>query len=94
MAYGAMTLSDGKEAERHVETNEVYITPDYFQALQIPVLQSANTNPVESNMQRNEQQQRPRLRKNDLDISDLLIQTPLRLAMAQAGSSPSAQCNR
>ena len=35
---GALTISDGKEAGQHVETNEVYITPGYFEALQIPVL--------------------------------------------------------
>jgi predicted permease len=35
---GALTISDGKEAGQHVETDEVYITPGYFEALQIPVL--------------------------------------------------------
>jgi predicted permease len=35
---GALTISDGKEAGRKGETDEVYITPDYFKALQIPVL--------------------------------------------------------
>ncbi len=35
---GALTISDGKEAGQHVETNEVYITPGYFETLQIPVL--------------------------------------------------------
>jgi len=35
---GALTISDGKEAGQRVETDEVYITPGYFEALQIPVL--------------------------------------------------------
>jgi len=35
---GALTISDGKEAGQNVETNEVYITPGYFETLQIPVL--------------------------------------------------------
>jgi predicted permease len=33
-----VTLSDGKEAGRQVMTAEVYITPEYFGALQIPIL--------------------------------------------------------
>jgi len=33
-----LTLSDGKEAGQQVVTGEVYITPDYFGALQIPIL--------------------------------------------------------
>jgi predicted permease len=33
-----VTLSDGKEAGQQVMTGEVYITPDYFGALQIPIL--------------------------------------------------------
>jgi ABC-type antimicrobial peptide transport system permease subunit len=33
-----VTLSDGKEAGRQVTTNEVYVTPGYFDTLQIPVL--------------------------------------------------------
>jgi predicted permease len=33
-----VTLSDGKEAGQQVMTGVVYITPDYFGALQIPVL--------------------------------------------------------
>jgi macrolide transport system ATP-binding/permease protein len=33
-----LTISDGKEAGTEVQTDEVYVTPDYFQALQIPVL--------------------------------------------------------
>jgi predicted permease len=33
-----VTLSEGKEAGQHAMTEEVYITPDYFEALQIPVL--------------------------------------------------------
>jgi len=35
---GAWIISDGKEAGEHVQTDEVYITPDYFKTLQIPVL--------------------------------------------------------
>src|SRR5712664_1534815 len=35
---GALAISDGKEAGQHVETNEAYVTPGYFEALQIPVL--------------------------------------------------------
>ncbi len=35
---GAMTISDGKEAGQEVVTDEIYITPAYFEALQIPVL--------------------------------------------------------
>jgi len=33
-----VTISDGKEAGNQVQTDEVYVTPDYFAALQIPVL--------------------------------------------------------
>lgn len=33
-----ITLSDGKEAGRQVQTDEIYVTPGYFQTLQIPVL--------------------------------------------------------
>jgi predicted permease len=33
-----ITLSDGKDAGQQVVTGEVYITPDYFAALQIPLL--------------------------------------------------------
>jgi predicted permease len=33
-----LTLSEGKEAGQHAMTEEVYITPDYFETLQIPVL--------------------------------------------------------
>jgi predicted permease len=33
-----ITLSDGKDAGQQVVTGEVYITPDYFSALQIPIL--------------------------------------------------------
>ncbi len=35
---GALAISNGKEAGQHVETNEAYVTPGYFEALQIPVL--------------------------------------------------------
>jgi len=35
---GALAISDGQEAGQHVETNEVYITPGYFETLQVPVL--------------------------------------------------------
>ncbi len=34
-----VTLSDGKEAGQQVMTAEVYVTPDYFATLQIPVLE-------------------------------------------------------
>jgi hypothetical protein len=33
-----LKLSDGKEAGQMIMTSEVYVTPDYFGALQIPVL--------------------------------------------------------
>ena len=35
---GALTLSDGKEAGQQVQTDVVYITPGYFEALQVAVL--------------------------------------------------------
>jgi predicted permease len=35
---GALTIGDGKEAGQHVQTDELYITPDYFKTLQIAVL--------------------------------------------------------
>jgi predicted permease len=35
---GGITISDGKEAGQGIMADEVYITPDYFAALQIPVL--------------------------------------------------------
>jgi len=38
MVNGALTISDGKEAGQQIETDELYITPGYFEALQIPVL--------------------------------------------------------
>ena len=34
----AVTLSDGKQAGQQVTTNEVYVTPRYFETLQVPVL--------------------------------------------------------
>ena len=34
----SVTLSDGKEAGQQVTTNQVYVTPRYFDTLQIPVL--------------------------------------------------------
>jgi predicted permease len=34
----AVTLSDDKEAGQEITTNEVYVTPGYFETLQIPVL--------------------------------------------------------
>jgi putative ABC transport system permease protein len=34
----AVTLSDGSEAGQQVTTNEVYVTPRYFETLQVPVL--------------------------------------------------------
>ena len=35
---GGMTISDGKEAGQQGQTDEVYVTADYFKALQIPIL--------------------------------------------------------
>jgi len=35
---GGVEISDGKEAGRAVQTGLVYVSPDYFKALQIPVL--------------------------------------------------------
>jgi predicted permease len=35
---GALSISEGKEAAKQVETDEIYITPGYFEALQIRVL--------------------------------------------------------
>lgn len=51
---GGITISDGKEAGRDVIGDEVYVTPDYFAVLQIPLLSGraftesdgANTQPV------------------------------------------------
>jgi predicted permease len=34
----AVTLSDGKEAGQQITTNQVYVTPRYFETLQMPVL--------------------------------------------------------
>jgi macrolide transport system ATP-binding/permease protein len=34
----AVTLGDGKEAGQQITTNQVYVTPGYFETLQIPVL--------------------------------------------------------
>src|SRR5262249_10372962 len=34
----AVTLDDGKQKGRQITTNEVYVTPRYFETLQIPVL--------------------------------------------------------
>ena len=34
----AVNLSDGKEAGQEITTNQVYVTPGYFDTLQIPVL--------------------------------------------------------
>jgi predicted permease len=34
---GALVLNDGKDAGQQVEADEVYITPSYFQTLEIPV---------------------------------------------------------
>jgi macrolide transport system ATP-binding/permease protein len=34
----AVTLSDGKDAGREVTTNQIYVTPGYFETLQIPLL--------------------------------------------------------
>ena len=35
---GGLTISDGKQAGQEVTVDEVYTTPDYFAALQIPIL--------------------------------------------------------
>jgi predicted permease len=35
---GSLAINDGREAGRHVETNQVYVTPDYFETLRIRVL--------------------------------------------------------
>jgi putative ABC transport system permease protein len=34
----AVTLGDGKEAGQQITTNEVYLTPGYFETLQVPIL--------------------------------------------------------
>ncbi len=41
---GDLTISDGKEAGQQVQTDEVHITPGYFEALQIPVLMGRSFN--------------------------------------------------
>ena len=38
LILGGLSISDGKEADQKIMTDEVYVTPDYFAALQIPVL--------------------------------------------------------
>jgi predicted permease len=38
LIMGGLAISDGKEAGQKVLADEVYVTPDYFAALQIPVL--------------------------------------------------------
>lgn len=38
LVTGGIAISDGKETGQEVTADEVYITPDYFAALQIPVL--------------------------------------------------------
>jgi len=35
---GSLTIRKGTEAEQQVQTDEVFVTPGYFEALQIPVL--------------------------------------------------------
>lgn len=35
---GGITIGDGKEAGQQIVTGEIYVTPGYFEALQIPVL--------------------------------------------------------
>ena len=35
---GSLPISDGRQAGQHVETNQIYVTPGYFETLQIPVL--------------------------------------------------------
>jgi predicted permease len=38
LIMGALPISDGKEAGQKVMTDETYVTPSYFETLQIPVL--------------------------------------------------------
>src|SRR5258708_29417324 len=38
LIMGGIAISDGKEAGQKVMADETYITPDYFEALQTPVL--------------------------------------------------------
>jgi len=38
LIMGALPISDGKEAGQKVTTDETYVTPGYFDALQIPVM--------------------------------------------------------
>jgi hypothetical protein len=38
LIMGALPISDGKEAGQKVMTDETYVTPGYFETLQIPVL--------------------------------------------------------
>jgi predicted permease len=38
LIFGGLAINDGKEAGQIVTADEVYITPGYFEALQIPVL--------------------------------------------------------
>jgi len=38
LILGGLTINDGKEAGEKAMADEVYVTPDYFAALQIPVL--------------------------------------------------------
>ena len=38
LIMGSLRISDGKEAGQQVTTNETYITPGYFETLQIPLL--------------------------------------------------------
>jgi hypothetical protein len=38
LVYGGFEISDGQEAGQNASADEVYVTPDYFAALQIPLL--------------------------------------------------------
>jgi putative ABC transport system permease protein len=41
---GGLEISDGQEAGQKVTADEVYVTPDYFSALQIPLLEGRSFN--------------------------------------------------
>ncbi len=38
LILGGLAISDGKEAGQIVMADEVYVTPDYFATLQMPIL--------------------------------------------------------
>jgi predicted permease len=44
LIMGGLPISDGKDAGQKVLTDETYVTPDYFRALQIPVLAGRSFN--------------------------------------------------